>query len=305
MNNNLTAAEEKGYNTILNLTDEELIGTLRLEPVRLKKNQTPVCTMFENCQSRRFSAALCDPRTSFEFKFNEIFEIVEPQNVEYKKFSVKLALKSHPTSALSEEDINNIKAFIDGCYRQHHLNIFMRPDLNISDVITYLNKFGSLKSDKEIDDDICKINMERIPRVLIHIGSAGFLKSFHQLLNFYSDSFDTSYSSPYKLIGKVFQKQRSNFISIEETIPHRNCVYFFRPFKSNSEDFINSEFLQSFIKFFECIDIDNSSLNLDNKFYSIYDMKCSNDRINIKNNNDLYEDKSLPNYSDIKFEKDL
>ncbi|CCH44833.1 hypothetical protein BN7_4402 [Wickerhamomyces ciferrii] len=304
MNTTLTAEQEKGYNTIINLTDQELIGTLRLEPVRLRNNQP--ATMYQNCQSGRFVAALCDPRTSYEFKFNEVFEIVEPQNVEYKKFAVKLALKSHPTSALSEEDINNIKAYIDGCYQPHHLDIFMRPDLNISDVITYLNRVRSLKSDKEIDDDVSKINIERIPRVLINIGSPGFLKCFHKLLNFYSDSFDTSYSPEYKLIGKVFQRQRDNFMSIEGTIPHRNCVYFFKPFKSNSEDFINRELLQDCTKFFESLGLGISSpFNLHNMFYSIYDMECSNDKINIKlNHGDLYEKESLPKYSDIKFELD-
>ncbi|CCH44832.1 hypothetical protein BN7_4401 [Wickerhamomyces ciferrii] len=300
MNNNLTAAQEKGYKTILNLTDEELIGTLRLEPVKTETRGT----MYENCQSERFVAALCDPRTSYEFKLNEIFEIVEPQNVEYKKFTVKLILKSHPTSALSEGDIKNIKAYIDRCEREHYLNIFMEPDLNISDVTSYLNRVGFLKSDKEVDDDICKINIERIPKVLIHIKTPEFFRCFHQLLNIYSNSLlNSSHYSQFKLIGKVFQRQGSNFISIEGTIPHRNCVYFFKPFfkLSNQEDFIiNRELFQMYSNTFKMFDLGNDSSNLQKKFYSIYDMDCPNDKINVKNNIDnLYENESLPPYSNI------
>ncbi|CCH44828.1 hypothetical protein BN7_4397 [Wickerhamomyces ciferrii] len=300
MSNKLTATQRKGYNTILNLTDEELIGTLRLEPVKTKKNST-TGTMYKNCQSERFVAALCDPRTSYEFKSKEIFEIVEPQNVEYKKFTIKLTLKSHPTSALSKDDIKNIKAYIDWCEKQHHLEIFMQPDLNISDVTSYLNKVGSLKSDKEIDDDVSKINLERIPRVFIRIKTPEFFRCFHQLLNIYSNSLlNSSHYAQFKLIGKVFQRQRSNFISIEGTIPHRNCAYFFKPSKSSSKYLINSEYLKTYSSTFKKTDLGISSSNLQKKFYSIYDMDCPNDKINIKKNADkLPEEDSLPPFSNI------
>ncbi|CCH45672.1 hypothetical protein BN7_5257 [Wickerhamomyces ciferrii] len=211
--------------------------------------------MYQSYQSDRFVAALCDPRTSFQYKINEIFQIVEPQKIEYKKITVKLKVKSHPTKVLSKEDINNIKAYFDWCGWAHYLQIFMRPDLKISDVLTYFNRAGdSLKPDKDIDEDICKINSERLPRIFIFINTPKFFKIFNRLLNFYSNSMDSSYCSRYQLVGKVIQKPSSNYISIEGTIPHRNCVYFFCPLKSAREELrINEDFIKGWSKLFKSL----------------------------------------------------
>ncbi|CCH45583.1 hypothetical protein BN7_5165 [Wickerhamomyces ciferrii] len=283
MNDDLAARSTKGYNTILSLTDEELIGTLCLESASFKDSEV-TSRLYQCHQSDRFIAALCDPRTSFEYKINEIFQVVEPQNVEYIKFSVKLKLKIHPTKALSEENIRNIRVYLDSCGSAHHFTIFMKPDLNLPDVLTYLNQVGSLKSDKDVDDDICKINSERLPRILILISNPKFFKCFHKLLSFYSNnSLETSSCSrKYRLIGKVIQKQSSKYIyNIKGTIPHRNCVYFFIPLESQREECINDDFIKRYFFVFEKMKLENPSSD-HHRSYSIYDMECANDQINIK-----------------------
>ncbi|CCH44624.1 hypothetical protein BN7_4193 [Wickerhamomyces ciferrii] len=171
-----------GYRAILKLTDEELFGTLCLEPLA---NDDKHAKMYQSCQSDRFIAALCDPRTSFEYKSNEVFQIVKPQNVEYEKISVKLKVKSHPTNSLSKEDIKNVKAYLNSWTGSgFYMTIFMRPDLNLSNVLAYLNTVGSLKSDKAITDDVCKINSERLPKILIYTSIPDFFGIFNRLLNF-------------------------------------------------------------------------------------------------------------------------
>ncbi|CCH44966.1 hypothetical protein BN7_4544 [Wickerhamomyces ciferrii] len=298
MGNNLTAAQTKGYNTILNLTDEELIGTLCLEPAGFKRETS---RSYECHESDRFKAGLCDPRTSFEYKLNEIFQIVEPQNVEYKRFAVKLKMKNHPTKALSKEDINNMKAYLDTRELGEYINIFMKPDLDISKFLNYVNKVGSLKSDRELDNDICQINSERIPRVLIFASKPEFFNCFLKLLNFYSNSLEesSSYCSRHVLIGKVIQRQDSDYMSIKGTIPHRNCVYFFRPLKYRCDiKCINDELLKSFSNVFKGVDLRNPKYG-DHRFYSIYDMECANDKVNIKNSDNSNEKDILPEYSSI------
>ncbi|CCH44968.1 hypothetical protein BN7_4546 [Wickerhamomyces ciferrii] len=296
MNDN-PEAQREGYNRILNLTDEELIGTLCLEPAT---TEPQVSRIYQSYQSDRFVAALLDPRTSSEYKFNEICQIVEPQNVEYKRFAVKLKVKSHPTKALSEEDINNIKAYLDKGESGEYINILMKQDLNISDFLNYVNEVGSLKSDEEIDDDICKINSERIPRILIFVSKPEFFSCFLKLLNFYLNSLEesSSYCSRYVLIGKVIQRQDSDYMSIKGTIPHRNCVYIFRPLNLDYYKCVNDELLKSFSNSFETVDLKNPKYG-DHRFYSIYDMECANDKINIKTNNNLNEKDPLPEYSII------
>ncbi|CCH42349.1 hypothetical protein BN7_1893 [Wickerhamomyces ciferrii] len=296
MNDNLVA-ETKGYHAILNLTYEDLIGTLCLESANIKESEL-AANIYQCHQSDRFIAALLDPRTSFEYKKNAIFQIVEPKNVEYIRFAVKLKLKSHPTKALNKEDIKNIKAFLDWYGAGNYLYIFMRPDLSIANVLTYLNQVGSLKPDKYIDDNVCKLNSERLPRILIMARSPELLKCFHKLLNFYSNSLDSSYCSRHKLLGEVIQKQSSNYVSIEGTIPHRNCVYFFLPQKGNREACINDELLKSYSYAFESVNFENPS-SYDGLTYSIYDMECVNDQVNIRSSDDLYEKEPLPKYSDI------
>ncbi|CCH44961.1 hypothetical protein BN7_4538 [Wickerhamomyces ciferrii] len=304
MGNNLAAAQTKGYNAILKLSDEELIGTLCLEPAGLKNKQST--RMYQSYQSDRFVAALLDPRTSFEYKLKEICQILGPQNVEYKKYSVKLKVKAHPTKALSEDDINNIKAYLDNSESGEDIYIFMKPDLNISKFLNYLNDFGSLKCDKDIDDDICQINREQIPKVLIYIYKPEFFNCFIKLINFYSNSLESgsSYCSRHVLTGKVVQRQDSSYMSIKETEPHRNCAYFFRPFKLDHNKCINDELLKRFSKVFQRVEFRNTKSS-NHRFYSIYDMECANDKINIKTNDkinikndDNFNKKdSLPEYS--------
>ncbi|CCH44965.1 hypothetical protein BN7_4543 [Wickerhamomyces ciferrii] len=297
MGDTLTAAQIKGYNTILNLTDEELIGALCLEPAEYKKKTSRI---YISNESDRFAAGLCDPRTSFEYKLNEIFQIVEPQNVEYKRFAVKLKVKNHPTKALSKGDINNIKAYLDTRESGEYLNIFMKPDLDISKFLNNVNRVGSIKSDKEINDDVCQINSERIPRILIFVSKPEFFRCFLKLLSFYSNSLEesSSYCSRHVLTGKVIQRQESDYMSIKETEPHRNCAYFFRPFKLDHNKCINDELLKSFSNVYENIELRNPT-STHHQFYSIYDMDCANDRINIKTNGNLNEKDILPEYSSI------
>ncbi|CCH42342.1 hypothetical protein BN7_1886 [Wickerhamomyces ciferrii] len=298
MNDDLTAVT-KGYNKIISLTDEELFGTLRLGSANTTESELR-SSMYRSQQSDRFIAALLDPRTSYEYKINEVFQIVEPQNVDYIKFSFKLKLKTHPTKALNKEDIKDIKTYLDLCVNPHHLHIFMRPDLSISDVLVHLNELGSLKSDKDVDDDICKLNSERLPKVLIIVSDPQFFGCFQKLLDFYIHSLDSSsYSSRHRLMGKIIQKQSSKYISIEGTIPHRNCVYFFCPVESAHEDLcIIEDFIEGYSYLFKTLKFDNPKSD-NQRSYSIYDMDFANDQINIKTNDNLYEEEVLPSYSSI------
>ncbi|CCH45465.1 hypothetical protein BN7_5047 [Wickerhamomyces ciferrii] len=288
-----------GYFKILSLTDEELIETLCLEPIY--KEFDPNCSnTFLDCQSDRFLAALFDPGTSFDFKSNEIFHIVEPQYVEYKQFAVKLKLRDHPTNTLNENDIKDIREYLDAYGSKHGFIVLMRPDLNILQVLNYLNETNTLKSDREIDDYTSRINSERLPKFLIAIQATQYLRIFCKLMNFYSNSLETrtNYTSPQELVAKVIQRQKSN---IEGTIPHRNCVYFFtsnieyKSFFSSTKirHVINDDFLKSYsdIK----IDFDNPHF-YDDTYFTIYDMECGNEEINVRNNQRL--ESAPPEYSE-------
>ncbi|CCH47162.1 hypothetical protein BN7_6782 [Wickerhamomyces ciferrii] len=294
----------KGYTKILSLTDEELIGTLCLEPRYREFDSTN--NTFTNCQSDRFLAALFDKRTSFKFKSNEIFHIVEPQHLEYEQFAVKLKLKNHLIDTVGKEDIKCIKAYLDECNSQHCFTVLMRPDLNISQILSYLNEVGTLKSDREIDDYTSRINSERLPRFLIAIETPEFFRIFCKLLNFYSNTIEakTNYTSPQKLIGKVIQRQDSKYIDIKGTIPHRNCVYFIQKnddlkgfFKMEFNRVIDGLFLKYFTNVHKKVDYDNSAAS-DDKYFTVYDMECANDKINLKENDKSFEkDPDLPKYS--------
>ncbi|CCH47161.1 hypothetical protein BN7_6781 [Wickerhamomyces ciferrii] len=302
------ADSNRGYTKLLNLTDEELMGTLCLEP-RFKDGDSQH-TAILNCQSDRFLGALFDSRTSFEFKSKEIFHIVEPQYVEYKQFAVKLKLRNHPTNTLCEKDIKDIRVYLDGCIFEHCFTVLMKPDLNISQVLTYLNKFDTaLKSDREIDDYTSKINSERLPRFLIAVETPEFFRIFCKLLNFYSNTIEAraNYTArPQELIGKVIQKQNSKHIDIKGTIPHRNCVYFFQKkneykgFFESCFDFeraINKDCFKRLSNAYGKIDFDNPDA-CDDMYFTVYDMKTGNDEIKVSSNeNTLEEDPELPKYS--------
>ncbi|CCH43509.1 hypothetical protein BN7_3059 [Wickerhamomyces ciferrii] len=288
---------DKGLINILFLSDKELIGTLCLEPGY--KEGDIESDVYMNVVSDRFLAALFDPRTSFEFKSNEIFHIVEPQYVEYKRFSVKLRLRNHSTSTFSEKDLNYIRVFLDENKNlEHCFTVLMRPDLNISQILTYLNEIKSLRSDDEIIDYTSKINSERLPKFFILTGNSEMLRIFCKLMNFYSNSIEarTNYTAPLELIGKVVQREKSRYIDIKGAIPHRNCVYFFRSMGSNRV--INDENLKRYRHIYEEVDFDKPVGASDHMYLTVYDMKSGTSQINGSNNDQsLEEDPELPKYS--------
>ncbi|CCH42863.1 hypothetical protein BN7_2408 [Wickerhamomyces ciferrii] len=194
----------------------------------------------------------------------------------------------------------NIKAYLDESDWKRCLTVFMRSDLNISQILTYLNKFD-LKSDKEIDDHTSKINSERLPRFFMFPGTPQFLRIFLRLMNFYSNSLESraNYTAPQELIAKITQRQKSNYMSIEGTVPHRNFIYFFgqikpkNKYKCEIDDYTLKNYSQAYDK----IKFDNP-YSYDHSTFTVYDMECANDKIYVNNkDNQLSEKESLPKYS--------
>ncbi|CCH44153.1 hypothetical protein BN7_3711 [Wickerhamomyces ciferrii] len=287
---NLEKSIQKGREKLGLLTDDELVGTVCLvncEP-KFKGGY-----FLHNIQNAIFNAATFDPRTSFSFKKDEVFDIIEPRNVGYKRITLKLKIKDYPTLK-NKEDVENIKSFLESkdlCVKFH-----IKEELDISQVLDYFNEFGVPKSDAQIDDKIAKVNRQRVPLFILSmydISNALKLEMLMQLLMFYSNSIKNMKIDHFILCFKVVQKQKSVFVNYNESKnSDRNSTYCFIPKKTKSSDAIETQstkehdkisaaenMIQNRPSIFQQVHLTNPKVSFYRYYHSVYDLSCSNNSL--------------------------
>ncbi|CCH44156.1 hypothetical protein BN7_3714 [Wickerhamomyces ciferrii] len=293
---NLEKSIQKGRERLGNLTYDELIGTVCLVS---SESQCPGAHFLHNIQSDIFKAFTFDPRTSLAFKKDEVFDIIEPQNVGYKRITLKLMIKDYPTLSIEKQGIADIKSFLES--RDSTVEIYIQEQLDFTQVLDHLNKFGVPKSDAQIDDEIAKVNRERIPLFLLNMNqmsNALTLQQLKILLMFYSNSLKDVKIDCFRSCFKVVQKQKSSFVNIESTDPHRNFIYHFNPNETTDTDGNETQtktqdkiseaesIIQNSSFIFQTTNFTNPKLSFHRNFYSVYDLCCQNNLLPDNDSND-------------------
>ncbi|CCH44154.1 hypothetical protein BN7_3712 [Wickerhamomyces ciferrii] len=288
---------QKGREKLCSLTNDELVGTVCLVDCEKKSE---FGGFLYSIQSSIFKAATFDPRTSFDFKKDEVFDIIEPKNVGYKRITLKLKVKDYPTLK-NKQDVEDIRSFLKSS--DSIVEIYIKEQLDISQVLDYLNKFGAPESDAQIGEEIAKVNRQRLPLFFLRyewLRSIWFsLENPITLLKFYSNSLKDVKIDHFRLCFKAVQKQQSKFINyIGSENPDHNSIYFFTPDKTNDADDKNNENReQDKLSAAEIIEnndfiFQNTNLEYPRMFastrdiYSVYDLSCSNNSLPTKDPND-------------------
>ncbi|CCH44149.1 hypothetical protein BN7_3707 [Wickerhamomyces ciferrii] len=215
-----------GFSKLKNLNEIELYGTVCLVPYVDKNIKGHI---IKSCQSYKFLATVFDPRTSIDFKKDEVFDIVnDGGNIGFKRISLQMKIKDYPTLG-NKQDLEDIRLYLKSSEQIEIIQIYMKDNLQISDFFNYLNKFGIPYSDYELNKKTMQKTRDDIPNFLISTSHKSNLPNMIKLLRFYSESLKIQSNDYFKLACKINQKLKSNLFKINDSNPQRNIVYFFEP----------------------------------------------------------------------------